>query len=75
MISPYERGLRMFRRIGTGEACLAQPSRIVCNLSKRDADGHPYFVVAEFANKVVLAVQQYLSVLEAFDPMFLSLQP
>jgi hypothetical protein len=39
----------------------------VGNLSKRDADGYPYFVAAEFANRVVVAVRQYLSVLEAFD--------
>jgi hypothetical protein len=39
----------------------------VGNLSKRDADGNPYFVAAEFTNKVVIALRQYLSVLEAFD--------
>ena len=39
----------------------------VGNLSKRDADGNSYFVAAEFANKVVFALRQYLSVLEAFD--------
>jgi len=39
----------------------------VGNLSKRDADGNPYFVAAEFTNKVVLAFRQYLSVLQAFD--------
>jgi hypothetical protein len=39
----------------------------VSNLSKRDADGNPYFVAPEFPNKVVLAVRQYLNVLEAFD--------
>src|SRR6266481_7266809 len=39
----------------------------VGNLSKRDTDGNPYFVAAEFTNKLVFAVGQYLSVLEAFD--------
>jgi hypothetical protein len=39
----------------------------VGNLSKRDADGNPYFVAAEFTNKLVFAFRQYLSVLEAFD--------
>lgn len=38
----------------------------VGNLSRRD-DGSPYFVAAEFTNKVVLAVRQYLSVLDAFN--------
>jgi hypothetical protein len=39
----------------------------VGRLSKRDADGYSYFVAAEITNKVVLAVRQYLGVLEAFD--------
>lgn len=39
----------------------------VGNLSKRDTDRNPYFVAAEFTNKVVFALRQYLSVLEAFD--------
>lgn len=38
----------------------------VGTLCKRD-DGGTYFVAAEFANKVVLAIRQYLSVVEAFD--------
>jgi hypothetical protein len=37
------------------------------NGGTREPDGSPYFVAAEFKNKVVLAVQQYLSVLESFD--------
>jgi hypothetical protein len=39
----------------------------VGNLSKSGADGHPYFVATEFTEKVVLAIRQYLSVLEALD--------
>ena len=39
----------------------------VGNLSKREADGNPYFVSTHFKNKVVLAVRQYLNVLQAFD--------
>ena len=42
----------------------------VGSLSKRDDDGNPYFVAAEFTNKVVLAVRQYLGVLDAFDAGF-----
>lgn len=37
------------------------------NLNRRDSDGSAYFVAAEFTNKVVRALRQYLSVLAAYD--------
>jgi schlafen family protein len=39
----------------------------VSELSRRDDDGHPYFVAAEFTQKVVFGVRQYLDVLKSYD--------
>lgn len=39
----------------------------VGELSRGDEDGHPYFVAAEFTNKIVFAVRQYLDVLKSYD--------
>lgn len=39
----------------------------VGELSRRDEDGLPYFVAAEFTNKIVFAVRQYLDVLKSYD--------
>jgi hypothetical protein len=39
----------------------------VGELSRRDDDGRPYFVAAEFTNKIVFAVRQYLDVLKSYD--------
>lgn len=39
----------------------------VGELNRRDDDGFPYFVAAEFTNKIVFAVRQYLDVLKSYD--------
>jgi len=39
----------------------------VGELSRRDEDGHPYFVGAEFTNKIIFAVRQYLDLLKCYD--------
>lgn len=39
----------------------------VSELSRRDGDGHPYFVGPEFTNKIVFAVRQYLGTLRSYD--------
>ena len=65
LVNYIDQGVRM--RHGYAQVFRSGAIEGVGELSRRDDDGLPYFVAAEFTDKIVFAVRQYLDVLKSYE--------
>ena len=65
LVNYIDRSVRM--RQGYAQFFRSGAIEGVGELSRRNDDGHPYFVAAEFTEKIVFAVRQYLDVLKSYQ--------